>query len=456
MKVDDASVAAPAGSLQEEDDFTTALYRAAIGPIGTAYYLPNFSRFEAAGRAGLGWNWTASLLTLNWLIFRQLWAHALAYVGALTAALLGVFGLGRLAFQMPQEMEVALLLMLGVFAFGIPGLFGNAWFYSHCQARIAQNLAAHTEVPAACTALNAMASKRPRAIGLAVANGLFIALLVGLYVEFSAYTPAHPMLPTTSGVVPAAGAMGTSGLQSASGLVGAVPAGVASAPAIVQAITPSAPAISASAPAAAPAFVASGPLPSASGPARASSAPAATPAGGASVPTLPTLQAVSQPASQPALPAIKPASAPAAITVSKPASAPVVNATTPTKAPVSKASEVKTTTATPPAAKSPEAKESTTKVPATKPSVSKSPASVPATSRDTYLINVGLFAQEQNANAAYAKLMEAGLPATIQPFSTSKGPRIRVRVGPFASQSQAEASAANVQALGLDAIVFKP
>ena len=135
--------------MQEEDDFTTALYRAAIGPISTAYYLPAFSRFEAAGRARLGWNWAASLFTLNWLVFRQLWGTALAYVGALTAALLCVFGIGRLVFQMPQELEVALLLMMGVFAFGIPGLFGNAWFYSHCQTRVAQSLAMHTEVPAA-------------------------------------------------------------------------------------------------------------------------------------------------------------------------------------------------------------------------------------------------------------------------------------------------------------------
>ena len=435
MKVDDASVAAPAGSLQEEDDFTTALYRAAIGPIGTATYLPVFSRFEAAGRAGLAWNWAASLLTLNWLIFRQLWAPALAYVGSLTLALVGIFGIGRLVFQMPQEMEVALLMMMGVFAFGIPGLFGNAWFYSHCQARVAQSLAAHTEVPAACEALSKMASKRPRAIAVAIANALIIAAAFGLYSELSAHTPAHPLLPTTSGVVPTAG----SSLQSASGLVGITPAVPASAAASSPAV-----ALVSATPASGASAVAVTSVPSVASAASAAASPASAASASSPVP------AASSPVASPLIAASAPIVVPA-----KPASAQVVSVA---PAPAKTASTEKPVKAVAPnaATKATATKAPVVKPQATKPAPSKSASAASASGRESYLINVGLFAQEQNANAAYAKLIEAGLPATIQPFSTSKGPRIRVRVGPYTTQSQAEAGAANVRALGLDAIVFKP
>jgi hypothetical protein len=438
MKVDDASVAAPAGSLQEEDDFTTALYRAAIGPIGTATYLPIFSRFEAAGRAGLAWNWAASLLTLNWLIFRQLWAPALAYVGSLTVALVGIFGIGRLVFQMPQEVEIALLMMMGVFAFGIPGLFANAWFYGHCQARVAQSLAAHTEVPAACAALSKMASKRPRAIAVGIANVLIVAAAFGLYAEFSAHTPAHPFLPATSGLVPAAGPS----LQSASGLVGVTPAMPASAVASSPMVT-----LVSATPASGASATAMTSIPSAAPVASAASA-AAPPASGASTPM--PMPPASSPVATPSVAASAPSVGPA-----KAASTPVVNvAPAPAKAastenPVKVVAPKVTTKVA--ASKAPVAKPPTAKL-----APSKSASAAAASGRESYLINVGLFAQEQNANAAYAKLIEAGLPATIQPFSTSKGPRIRVRVGPYTTQSQAEAGAANVRALGLDAIVFKP
>ncbi len=55
---------------------TTALYRAALGPVNIGRYLPVFVRFDEEGRAGPSWNWAAALLTLNWLVFRQLWGAA--------------------------------------------------------------------------------------------------------------------------------------------------------------------------------------------------------------------------------------------------------------------------------------------------------------------------------------------------------------------------------------------
>ena len=78
-----------------EEDVTTSLYRAAIGPVSTPYYLPIFTRFEEAEHAGISWNTAASLTTLNWLVFRKLWGAALAYVGIVVAIVLLVFGSRR-------------------------------------------------------------------------------------------------------------------------------------------------------------------------------------------------------------------------------------------------------------------------------------------------------------------------------------------------------------------------
>ncbi len=69
-----------------------------------------------------------------------------------------------------------------------------------------------------------------------------------------------------------------------------------------------------------------------------------------------------------------------------------------------------------------------------------------------YFINVGLFAKDANARNAYDKLRASGLPAFTQRL---KG-RTRVRVGPFASQPEAEAAAEQIHALQLDAVVFQP
>ena len=72
-----------------------------------------------------------------------------------------------------------------------------------------------------------------------------------------------------------------------------------------------------------------------------------------------------------------------------------------------------------------------------------------------FYINVGLFADESNARKAQSRLLNEGLPAFRQTLDGAKGTRVRVRVGPYASRSQAEAAAATVQALGLEAVVFR-
>lgn len=71
-----------------------------------------------------------------------------------------------------------------------------------------------------------------------------------------------------------------------------------------------------------------------------------------------------------------------------------------------------------------------------------------------YGINVGLFADAGNGRRAHDRLRQAGLPATLEDISTVRGPRTRVRVGPFQREDEAEAAALRVRALGLEAVVY--
>jgi len=72
-----------------------------------------------------------------------------------------------------------------------------------------------------------------------------------------------------------------------------------------------------------------------------------------------------------------------------------------------------------------------------------------------YAINVGLFAVADNAQRAVDLLLREGLPATQVAIESARGPRWRVRVGPFAESGQADAAALRIRALGLEAVVFR-
>ena len=86
-------------------------------------------------------------------------------------------------------------------------------------------------------------------------------------------------------------------------------------------------------------------------------------------------------------------------------------------------------------------------------------AQAPVSARQTaspYYINVGLFANDSNARYALAKLVDAGLVSFRLAVMTSKGKLTRVRVGPFDSKAQADASVKKIRELGLDAVVIRP
>jgi len=358
-----------------------SLYRAAIGEVSTDAYTKVFTRFEAADRAGTGWNWAACLCTFNWMIFRQLWGAALAYVGALVGGALLLFGIGRLVFQFDADTELALLGVAAAAAFLVPGVWGDALIYTAYRKRIERALAAHATLPEACTVLLRQASTRRRLWVIAGVNALLAAGGAAAY-------SALPLMPGIGALPP--------------------PAAAVSAP------VPPAPPI-------APTVAVAGPITLAPEPAS-----SAAPSASASAPTKPKAESAS--AVAPSASASKPISAPAAASASA-ASTPVVVVRPPARV-------------------------------AAKPSLSTKPAATSkpavASAAAEYVVNVGLFADENNARNAFTKLVDAGLPATRTKVHGPKGKFQRVRVGPFATQTEANTAAEKIRGLGLDAIVAQP
>lgn len=375
-----------------EEDVTTSLYRAAIGPVSTPYYLPIFTRFEAADHAGISWNTAASLSTFNWLVFRKLWAAALAYVGIVVAIVVLVFGIGRLVFQFSDTLMMALGLGFALAAFVLPGLFGNAVLHVESRRRMAAAVAAHTDVQNACTQLTRQASTRRRAIAIAAANVVFWLLMLLVYLQFSAL-----------------------------GSLAVMPQGALESGNVVVGRTVDASA-SASTPEAAPVTAASA----------AASAPS-VPLGPASA------------ASEPAAAASATAPAPAASTAQGPAPAPETSASAVKRAPVASKPQ--------PSVKKAVEKNVPAK-PAKATKVTKDAKADKL--EKPYFINVGLFAKPENAAGAHTKLLAAQLPSVTKELKTSKGLLTRVRVGPFKSQSQAQTAVEKIKALQLDAIIVQP
>lgn len=383
-------------------DSTTTLYRAAIGPISAAYYLPIFARFDAADRVGMRWNWAASLCTLNWLAYRRLWSAALVYAGAMVSVALMVFGIGRLVFQFSETVQMGMLAAFAMVAFVLPGLFGDAVFYVDCRKKMAHALSVNATLSDACGMLQRRASSRMRLVWLVLANAALAAAVAWGYFSF-----------------PQAGTLPFGLEKPVDARQVAVGHAVDAAPAPLPVVAASSPAVAASAPVPA----ASAPAPAASAPVQATSAPAPIAVAPAEVASVAAPVAVEPPA--PAKPTeVTPAAAKPPKTVPPRA-----------KAPVQKPAAAKATVAK-------------TSAKPSKPPMEDKP--VP------YYINVGLFADENNARNARVKLTDAGLPAFQQEIKTSKGVRTRVRVGPFDSQPEADRASDKIHAMGLEAVVFQP
>jgi cell division septation protein DedD len=175
---------------------TVALYRAALGAVNIGRYLPVFKRFDEEGRAGPSWNWGAALLTLNWLVFRQLWGVALLYVAAVEGLALLVLWLGREWFAMPSLAEWGFLGAILVLSCLIPGVYGNAWLHADTRRRMTRAVRDAKTVREACGVLAQRASTRRRLLGLVVINGVLAVAAAGAYWGLSQWVTERPVLPT--------------------------------------------------------------------------------------------------------------------------------------------------------------------------------------------------------------------------------------------------------------------
>ena len=429
----------PAMSLDSpSDNAMAAMSRLALGPVNTDYYLKVFERFDDTGRTTTTWNWAACLCTLNWMLFRQLWGAALVYVAAAEGLALIVFGVGRSFLHWPVGIELGVLGAFAVLAFAVPGLYGNAILYADVRKRIARALAASRTVPEACALLEKQASSRKRLQVLVLAN---VVLGLAALIAYLALSPSDVKPLALEPAVTVAQVTAAAQAASATKPVGALPVpeaeGATTLPMPIPEVTtepPPAPAPQALAAALKPAPA---PAPVASAPLAVAQAPATTAVQKSAEPPAPVPSASSTPS-----PAAAKASTP------KPATPPAS-----TRAPAPAASATATAPARRDAASRAAAR--------TKP---KTPAAA-ASSADTtlptvgtaqgYYINVGLFAEEANARKTQARLLNEGLPAFRQELNNSKGRRIRVRVGPYATRAQADTAAEAIRAMALDAVVFK-
>ena len=153
------------------------LYKAVIGPVNQAGYLRHFAQFDALGKTGPTWHWAAFLSALNWLLFRGMWGTALLYAAGMLTALLGLLGIGKLAYDFSDP--TALLLLAGLIGLSsvLAGLYAHAAYYRFCKKQIVLTVGLASSMQDARKRLQDQASTSRR---LYVLVGLNTALLCAL------------------------------------------------------------------------------------------------------------------------------------------------------------------------------------------------------------------------------------------------------------------------------------
>jgi len=78
------------------------------------------------------------------------------------------------------------------------------------------------------------------------------------------------------------------------------------------------------------------------------------------------------------------------------------------------------------------------------PVLPKPPTKKPVEGISAWVVQVGSFSTEKNANTLANKLMKEGYTAFVEPSSNSKGDVFRVRIGPEISKTKADALAVKI------------
>lgn len=391
---------------------TVELYRAAIGPRGQDYYLRQFARFDANGQAGASWHWPAYWATLNWLIYRKMWGWALAYVASLLGLALVIFGVGKLIFNYSDTTGLLLFMVFLTGAFVLPGLYANAWFYTHCNEKISAALRSTSEIKDACEALGTQASSSQRWFAQAGVNVAIMALLAGVV--------TFVLQPGQS----------AQQLAQARQLKGTVDQMI-----VVPQPVRTAASINLPEPQAAVPAVVAPPLPSTPPVALAGKADelVAKPA-----PAAPTNELAAKPpvSAKPDDVAVKAALADTAkvspvqaLATPEPAK-PVLLAAAATEAAPAVGSDAK-------------------------PASPKKRAAAAPKVKHTWLVQVGAFARESNAQNVRARVEEIGLETSAEQTDTPAGRLTRVRVGPFETKDEADKAAMRLKALDLPTVLIR-
>ena len=175
--------------------------------------------------------------------------------------------------------------------------------------------------------------------------------------------------------------------------------------------------------------------------------PANPPAAAASVPAAPVPLAVaSAPAPAPA------ASAPQLAPASAPAAAPVTAMPAATVPPAAPKVQVADRAPAPSRREAAPAVRAAASTPAV--AAPRAPAaSAPVARRYVWVIQVGAYAQEENARKALVQVQSLGLEAGAETFGSV--PLTRVRVGPFTREAEAEQAALRIKSLDLPVLVIR-
>jgi hypothetical protein len=109
--------------------------RAFVGG-NAVYYLRKWTPRLTSPDGECGMNWAAFFLTSMWMFYRKMYRNGLICIGAGMLTSLGLNVLFLLAFRTPTVPFSATLIVNVLFCL-VCGAFGNAWYLSHTERKIA-------------------------------------------------------------------------------------------------------------------------------------------------------------------------------------------------------------------------------------------------------------------------------------------------------------------------------
>ena len=369
------------------------LYLHAVGPVGTAYYERVFTRFETLGRTPPTWNHAAAFCTLGWCLLRGLWRPAAVWSSM--ALLLAVLMWAGAFSALPRQAQVSVALLGAIVLCGVPGFFGNGWYYRLVHQQTMHALEESPSLAQAQARLTQQASSQKQ-WRLAAVGQVALWALLGVFAWHSADSAPEPAPERTVGP-PQLNFPEPTTIAPAEDVAPPGAAAPLASPEPTLAMAPSSAMTETTATAAPPGIL---PITMA----EAMPAPAPTPAPKVAAP----------PAAPKAAPAPKAAAAPAP----KPA------------APVAKTTR---STPTPPPAAAPQEK--------------------PARTNSQFYVTLGTYAEVTNAAAVERKVRQAGYAAQSFSTTSNKGVLTRLRAGPFATRAEAEKAQRALRALRIPASV---